>query len=1123
VALDRSSASDTLHEPDASECQPNWSDTTTCSCTPTECQGCAGEKTQEDGCGDTRVVACSVDQTGCGGSCCGSHCCAAGESCDGSGLCCTPDTCASLGIECGTASDGCGGEVSCGGCGSNETCSEGTCEAETVDCSGIAQRAGFELCQSGSDSCAGVYTNGAGCTAYCAAAGMQPVSCFGGEPGCQKEAVTIDCYASNGHQSDWCECAGDGGTEPPPSGCTPGAGYSGQTLQRHFTEGSYSPRSSWVLDCRAYAYTAQFEEHEACDSHYQAGSGHGTATFNFSVARGPYQVYLVGRHTTNRNSAGAVVLVRNGSLSASGTVMQRDDGGIEADLVGEYCLEGAVEVVVDSSRNSGSDSVESIRLVPTPRNLIRPSVSDPGVPQVGKLRASPRSPGRRCAMRLGRPVSLCLSTLLGLAGFASSAPARADSLRSTRGQPVVELSHAVDVDIADGLATLRVRRSFENRGALEEQIEMEIELPPGAAATGLRIKGKKRWYEGLLMEAQMADVVYESLTGFGPWRVKDPALLFWDDLGALRLMLFPVLPGVVSTIEYTLLVPLTYRDGRYAFAYPARVHQAELAVPSIAARNRGLRLEVNGEQLDARERRPLARRMLAGEEYPPDDLEGGVELVAADEIWDDTELEEQSTWGLGQALAGGETLDEVGLSLVTAPAPAIDVVATRYATFQLAPDKLLYALELDAAAELQPAPRRASVVFVVDASRSFDRAGIDASLDLCRAYADHLPDARVEVVLFRREATRLLDQFVPGDRIDAALELAATGDALEPGNGSALDAGLALAAELLERRRGPRRIVAIGDGRMRERFRNSLAADALSAVAEQAVVHLVELSPVAADDEVVLTRDDEDALAPIALAHGGMLVALETGNRVPDYGQAALELVRPLRIHDFNVSAGDRPFGEVDVVEELWEGEGHRFMAISDEAPPFVALQGRIWAEPFIRIVAADPERGGELLPALLFGSDLYFGLERGEMMRAAAAGKAVSPVTSYLSVEPGTRPSTAGFEEEGGLGVAGFGSGGGGFSIGCGGALGIGAGDPTDYAELIEELAAAGAAACRAAGGPSDPVPLQIDCTLDEIVDVEVEPSDNAALDHCLEEAVWAVQLPSLFKHERMGLQISL
>ena len=46
-------------------------------------------------------------------------------------------------------------------------------------------------------------------------------------------------------------------------------------------------------------------------------------------------------------------------------------------------------------------------------------------------------------------------------------------------------------------------------------------------------------------------------------------------------------------------------------------------------------------------------------------------------------------------------------------------------------------------------------------------------------------------------------------------------------------------------------------------------------------------------------------------------------------------------------------------------------------------------------------------------------------MMRAAAAGGAVSPVTSYLSIEPGTRPSTEGFGEEfgtGGPGLAGFG-----------------------------------------------------------------------------------------------------
>ena len=45
---------------------------------------------------------------------------------------CTPNTCQSLGRECGGASDGCGGNLNCGGCGSGESCSSGVCVADPV-------------------------------------------------------------------------------------------------------------------------------------------------------------------------------------------------------------------------------------------------------------------------------------------------------------------------------------------------------------------------------------------------------------------------------------------------------------------------------------------------------------------------------------------------------------------------------------------------------------------------------------------------------------------------------------------------------------------------------------------------------------------------------------------------------------------------------------------------------------------------------------------------------------------------------------------------------------------------------------------------------------------------------
>lgn len=86
--------------------------------------------------------------------------------------------------------------------------------------------------------------------------------------------------------------------------------------------------------------------------------------------------------------------------------------------------------------------------------------------------------------------------------------ARADLLLATREQPLFEVAHTVDIKIADGVATYTVRRMFSNPGTVADQVELEIGLPYGAAATGLRIKANDRWYDGVLMEREAAARLY---------------------------------------------------------------------------------------------------------------------------------------------------------------------------------------------------------------------------------------------------------------------------------------------------------------------------------------------------------------------------------------------------------------------------------------------------------------------------------------------------------------------------------------------------------------------------------------------------------------------------------------
>ncbi|MBI5526197.1 MAG: hypothetical protein HY897_07665 [Deltaproteobacteria bacterium] len=78
--------------------------------------------------------------------------------------------------------------------------------AQPADCSGIQKHSEWELCESGPNRCAGVYLDGAGCAAYCAAAGMICTEAYGGDPGCAKRTLEpVSC--NSGHKSDWCECA----------------------------------------------------------------------------------------------------------------------------------------------------------------------------------------------------------------------------------------------------------------------------------------------------------------------------------------------------------------------------------------------------------------------------------------------------------------------------------------------------------------------------------------------------------------------------------------------------------------------------------------------------------------------------------------------------------------------------------------------------------------------------------------------------------------------------------------------------------------------------------------------------------------------------------------------------
>ena len=146
---------------------------------------------------------------------------------------CVPTTCASLGHECGQPSDGCGGFLDCGVCGSDTICDSGICVEGLMTtpaspgcvpdtCEGL-----YRVCGVTSDGCGGTLscgTCGAGerCTSWgtCVAATSEPAAPTApGAPACAPDTCD-DLYRECGVTSDGCGGALSCGTCGAGENCT---------------------------------------------------------------------------------------------------------------------------------------------------------------------------------------------------------------------------------------------------------------------------------------------------------------------------------------------------------------------------------------------------------------------------------------------------------------------------------------------------------------------------------------------------------------------------------------------------------------------------------------------------------------------------------------------------------------------------------------------------------------------------------------------------------------------------------------------------------------------------------------------------------------------------------------
>ncbi|MEO7736278.1 MAG: VIT domain-containing protein [Kofleriaceae bacterium] len=783
--------------------------------------------------------------------------------------------------------------------------------------------------------------------------------------------------------------------------------------------------------------------------------------------------------------------------------------------------------------------------------------------------------------------------------------ARADDLAATLGQPVFEVSHSVDIRIADGVATYKVRRQFANPGKIADEASLAIDLPYGAAATGLRIRARDRWYDGELMERARAAALYHELTGHGAWQPKDPALLQWQWADKLHLQVFPVMPGQVSTVEYTLTVPTRYTSGRYWVSYP-RVDAGgnvspdarRLATPTVTVHpawgDATTRITIDGKPVasdtpvvlalpphqpwqdavpavagasyvastlevpaSSHTRKPIASLVLTldvahtyksdlqielvtpqGKVIPVHEGTGGDangvrgnvtlalppattgagtwQLVVSDHAALDTGAIDGWSIAFGdkadQTTAHAsdtpvfipdapETANDAGVAAISIAPPAIATWTARFGRVVASAQHAFARLEIDVAPQLSALPRRAQLVFIVDASFSVGAPVLVAQLAVIRAYLSHVPDAEVEIIAARRHATRVFGRFVS---VDAALARLGDPEVFALGNGSAIDDAARLATVALADRAGPRRIVITTD----ELFRDALVPDralaAFARISPETVIHVVIPEP--SDDRVALAPADNERYAQLATRHHG--VHLQLRGASPEAAKAlapvVLELVRPTKIDHLTIT------GMTSEVTELREGDGLRLFDGVPRAPRQLAIAGTLWSDP-IRLALAPLPGFSRQTAAFVFGADEHHELSPDEMMTVALLGRAVSPVTSYVAAEPGTRPSTIGLLEEE---RRGFGSGSGGGMMGGSSSSVI----PTpDLRALIDT------AACVRQVKPAAHwrVVLDVETTKDEIVDVLGGADPMAA---CLIETTWrlrltAAQFPSLHAHNTVEL----
>lgn len=592
-----------------------------------------------------------------------------------------------------------------------------------------------------------------------------------------------------------------------------------------------------------------------------------------------------------------------------------------------------------------------------------------------------------------------------------------------------------------------------------------VSVPEGAVATGLRTLGeeggKPRWFDAELMEAGAAEARYRELTGIGRHRPKDPALLYWINPYELGLQVFPIAPASEKTVEYTLKLPVHYGGGRYTAKLPTMGTDVRPALLRVAGGD-GDRLLVNGGKTSADATHALAEETLIS------------------------------------LLPRAQSQLEASLAVVP--------VGDRY----------LVQYQARAAAALSQLPRHPYIVILIDTSRSRSTSELESSIAAARSYLGNFvgdAQARVQVLTFDREVQPQHARFVSAWEAWQGLPYLNA----PRRNGTFLDLALERARDLL--RQAPagaaRRLLLLTDMLTPGRATLERASEVVRQSGALLRVGITD------GGDPALERFDEHPWAELARASGGILwntTATDDEQAQEDQLAVYEHWARPVRIERIALDGIALPPALAFTPQTLDEGEEIDLSGFGTHALSTIVLQGELWSAPF-RVAAQPSASAADNFAALALGDEeLLWSLTTEEMTQLATRAGVVSPVTSYLAVEPGVRPSTEGIERAPhGVGASGFGG------SGCLASVPHRDGAAFNHGAWIHDALAARWEMC---GGEDSGLEITVETTRQELADIaRLDPSDDApqALLDCMRMLTWAITLPKEFGIEHGSFTATL